>query len=194
MTCAHPAVPWEHRARRRHRPGPEVFLMWGRPPGGPGFGPRGGGRGARARRGDVRAAALLLLEEAPRNGYQLMQEIEERSEGAWRPSPGSMYPALQQLEDEGLVRVVEVDGRKAYELTDTGRAHVEEHRERLGAPWSDVAGGVPAEAHELRRAAHAVAHAAMQVGQTGSPSQLAAARKVLDDARKALYRLLADGE
>jgi hypothetical protein len=75
----------------------------GRPPFGPPFGP-GFGRGSRARRGDVRAALLVLLAEEPRNGYGLMQEIESRSEGAWRPSPGSVYPALQQLEDEGLVR------------------------------------------------------------------------------------------
>src|SRR5919198_6152867 len=102
---------------------------------GPGF-PFGGPsfeHGRRARRGDVRAAALVLLEEEPRNGYQLMQEIEQRSEGAWRPSPGSVYPALQQLEDEGLVRTLESDGRRLYELTDAGRSYVEERRAELGA-------------------------------------------------------------
>src|SRR5918997_3263983 len=82
-------------------------------PFGPGFGGAGGGR--KARRGDVRAAILVLLDEEPRNGYQLMQEIEERSDGAWRPSPGSIYPALQQLEDEGLVRPREGEGRKLLE-------------------------------------------------------------------------------
>src|SRR4051812_18292331 len=84
-------------------------------PFGPGFGPGPGhhrgprGRGRRARRGDIRAAALLLLSDEPRNGYQLMQEIEERSGGIWRPSPGSVYPALAQLEDEGLVRAIDAD-------------------------------------------------------------------------------------
>src|SRR5215210_86537 len=85
---------------------------WRRPTGPWGFGSH---RGPRARRGDVRAALLVLLAEEPRNGYQLMQEIEERSDGVWRPSPGSVYPALQQLEDEGLVRVAPGEGRKAFE-------------------------------------------------------------------------------
>ena len=92
------------------------------------------GRGRRIRRGDVRAAILLLLEEEPRNGYQVMQELESRSGGTWRPSPGSVYPALQLLADEGLVRSEARDGGNVFELTDAGRAHVEEHRERLGTP------------------------------------------------------------
>src|SRR5580700_4858448 len=82
-------------------------------PGGPG-GPRG--RGRRARRGDIRTASLLLLAEEPRNGYQIMQEVQERSGGTWSPSPGSVYPALSQLEDEGLIATEEHDGRKAYVL------------------------------------------------------------------------------
>ena len=87
-----------------------------------GFGPGGPrGRGRKARRGDIRTAALLLLAEEPRNGYQIMQEVEERSDGVWRPSPGSVYPALQQLEDEGLIRSEESDGRKLFALTDAGR-------------------------------------------------------------------------
>src|SRR5271167_4922956 len=101
-----------------------------------GFGPRGEwggfggprgprGRGRKARRGDIRTAALLLLAEEPRNGYQIMQEVSERSDGVWRPSPGSVYPALQQLEDEGLIRSDEIDGRKLFRLTDEGRAQVE---------------------------------------------------------------------
>src|SRR5215218_1395418 len=108
----------------------------GPPFGFPGFGPP---RGPRKRRGDVRTALLLLLAEEPRNGYGLMQEIEDRSEGAWRPSPGSVYPALQQLEDEGLVRGTEVDGRKAFELTDAGRAHVAQRPDDAPAPWAQEA-------------------------------------------------------
>jgi DNA-binding PadR family transcriptional regulator len=159
---------------------------------GRGFGGRGGGR--RARRGDVRGAALLLLEEQPRNGYQLMQEIEERSGGVWRPSPGSIYPALSQLEDEGLVRSDESAGRRAFELTDDGRAYVDEHREALGAPWEDVGGDLPEGLFELRKLMMALGMATMQVAQAGDEAQTAEARKVLEDARRALYRILAGDE
>src|SRR6476646_6527723 len=117
--------------------------------GGPGFGPPG--RGRRTRRGDVRAAALLLLEEEPRNGYQLMQEIEERSGGVWRPSPGSIYPALAQLEDEGLVHSEERDGRRSYGLTDAGRAYVEERRDDLVAPWEEMSESVDDDVASLFR-------------------------------------------
>src|SRR6476620_5035762 len=106
--------------------------------GGHGFGYPGGprGRGRKARRGDIRMAALLLLAEEPRNGYQIMQEVEERSGGVWRPSPGSVYPALQQLEDEGLIRTEEHDGRKLYALTDAGSELVDERaKESRPAPW-----------------------------------------------------------
>src|SRR6266566_1956172 len=113
---------------RRHRVPP-----FGR--GGPPFGPFFFRGGPRARRGDVRAAALLLLAEEPRNGYQIMQELEERSGGAWRPSPGSVYPALAQLEDEGLIRTEESDGRKAFVLTDTGREWIAQRGSDQPAPW-----------------------------------------------------------
>lgn len=173
--------------------------MYGRcrPGYGYGYGPEGfrhrGGahRGRRARRGDIRSAILLLLDEEPRNGYGLMQEIEERSGGIWRPSPGSVYPALSQLEDEGLVRVVEHDGRKTFELTDEGKAHVEAGRERMGTPWNSAAEGASGELHELRRAAQALTAAVIQVAQTGSTAQLDEAKTVLEDARRALYRVLA---
>jgi DNA-binding PadR family transcriptional regulator len=215
MTGASYAAPHEGFKRHHHHRKAKFFAMMGPGrhgfgPGGPfgpgapggfgfgfGFGGPGGphrGRGRRARRGDIRAAALLLLAEEPRNGYGLMQEIESRSGGVWRPSPGSMYPALSQLEDEGLVRSVERDGRKQFELTDEGRAHVEEHRERWGNPWETVAEGVPAELHELRVAAQALAVAAMQVAQTGSRAQLTEAERILEDARRGLYRLLAGDE
>src|ERR1700710_2808501 len=120
---------------------------FGGPPGGPHH--RGGRGGRRARRGDIRSAILLLLAEEPRNGYGLMQELEERSGGVWRPSPGSVYPALSQLEDEGLVRSVEHDGRKSFTLTDEGTAHVETNRERMGTPWETVGEGASGELHEL---------------------------------------------
>jgi DNA-binding PadR family transcriptional regulator len=167
-------------------------------PGGPGFhmeGPWFGEplrRRARARKGDVRAAALALLAEEPRNGYQIIQEIGERSGGVWRPSPGSVYPALQQLEDEGLVRAETDDGgRRAYLLTDAGRAYVDAHPDELRAPWDVVAAGVGGTAIEMRKLIGQVAMAAFQVVSAGTEAQAAQARQILTDARKALYRVLA---
>jgi len=159
--------------------------------GGPGGPHRGGRHGRRARRGDIRQTILLLLAEEPRNGYGLMQEVEERSGGVWRPSPGSVYPALSQLEDEGLVTSTEHEGRKAFTLTDEGTAHVETNRERMGTPWETVGKGASSQLGELREASQALAMAAMQVAQTGSDEQLTAAKEIVDEARRGLYRLLA---
>ena len=90
------------------------------------FGPGGARRGGRARRGDVRAAILALLGESPMHGYQIIQELETRSNGLWRASPGSIYPTLQLFEDEGLVSASEVDGKRVFQLTDTGRERLAE--------------------------------------------------------------------
>src|SRR5215210_3780956 len=127
---AHPAGRCSHMSSARGR---------GRPMR-PGRGPwrAAGPGGGRARRGDVRAALLILLADERRNGYQLMQEIEQRSDGAWRPSPGSVYPALQQLEDEGLVTTGERDGRRVYQLTEAGRAKVADNDDDAPAPWDAV--------------------------------------------------------
>jgi DNA-binding PadR family transcriptional regulator len=173
----------------RHRGGP-----WGRgfPFGGPGFGGPPFARGGRARRGDVRAALLTLLAEEPRNGYQLMQEIERRSEGVWRPSPGSVYPALQQLEDEGLVRAEETDGRKLFHLTDAGRAAAEALEG--GAPWDVASESVDADVWELFNVGRQVGMAVFQISQAGTEQQVAAARDVLTNARRALYGILAENE
>jgi len=146
------------------------------------------------RRGDVRAAALALLSEQPQNGYQIIQQIAERSGGVWRPSPGSVYPALQQLEDEGLIRSVERGGRRSFELTDAGRDHVEAHRDELAAPWETVAGTVTEELLELRELSMQLFMALMQVAQAGNKAQVAEARRILVDARRALYRILASGD
>ncbi len=163
-------------------------------PFGPG-GPRGGGRrGGRARRGDVRTAALLLLAEEPRNGYQIMQALEERSGGAWRPSPGSVYPALQQLEDEGLISTSEQDGRKRYELTEAGRTAVAERGEDAPAPWDELAGDVSQETWELLKTAREAGGALFQVLQTGSEAQRREAQRIVANTRRDLYRLLADGD
>jgi DNA-binding PadR family transcriptional regulator len=152
------------------------------------------GRGRKARRGDIRTAALLLLAEEPRNGYQIMQEVQERSEGAWRPSPGSVYPALQQLEDEGLIRSEEDDGRKRFALTDAGREHLGKRDPEARAPWEQFSGDFSNQAAELGNLMREVGFAFMQVMRTGSEGQMAEARKVLVAARRDLYRILADGD
>jgi DNA-binding PadR family transcriptional regulator len=159
-----------------------------------GFGPGGPrGRGRKARRGDIRTAALLLLAEEPRNGYQIMQEVEERSDGVWRPSPGSVYPALQQLEDEGLIRSQETDGRKLFALTDEGRAYIEKRDESDPAPWKQMSGDISEGVLELRTVIREVWYAFVQIMRTGSEAQMTKARDVLADARRELYRILADG-
>ena len=186
-----------HHGGHRHRHGPRGGGFGGGPFGGfgPGFGPGGPrGRGRKARRGDIRTAALLLLNEEPRNGYQIMQEVQERSDGVWRPSPGSTYPALQQLEDEGLIRAQELDGRKLFQLTDAGREYVKERGEEVPAPWGQMSGDVSDQAHELGRLIREVASAFTQVVRTGSEAQMGEARKVLTTTRKDLYRILADGD
>lgn len=152
------------------------------------------GRGPRARRGDVRIAALALLAEQPMNGYQIIQEIKQRSGGLWTPSSGSVYPALQQLEDEGLIQAGEHDGRRAFALTDEGRRYVDEHVDELQAPWESAAEGVAHDAIGLRETFGRTFGALMQVWQVGTDEQREQAARVLDDTRKALYRILAEDE
>jgi DNA-binding PadR family transcriptional regulator len=183
-----------HGGRHGHGPSHGPRGEFGGGPFG-GFGPGGGGprgRGRRARRGDIRTAALLLLAEEPRNGYQIMQEVQERSGGIWSPSPGSVYPALQQLEDEGLIRTQEDDGRKLFAITDAGRALLEERGAERPAPWEQTDGA--AGAHELRKLVREVAGAFAQVMRTGSEAQIARAGTVLAGTRRELYRILADGD
>lgn len=150
-------------------------------------------RGGRMKRGDVRAGILALLAEEPRNGYQIMQELETRSRGMWRPSPGSVYPALQLLEDEGLVRAETGAGGRVFALTEAGRKHVDEQGAR-SAPWEAAAGTADPESLELFRLTGQLGAAAMQVAHTGSAAQIAEARKALIAARRALYRILADDD
>jgi DNA-binding PadR family transcriptional regulator len=184
------AFAWRHR---RH--GPPFAGGFGRrfgPPFAGGFFGPGFGRGPRMRRGDVRAAILALLSEQPRNGYQLMQEIDLRTQGLWRASAGSMYPALQQLEDEGLIEATEEGGRRQYRLTEAGRRYADGHPEELAAPWASVAGSVDEETRSLFETIASVAAAAAQVGRAGGESQVSRARQILTDARRALYRILAE--
>jgi DNA-binding PadR family transcriptional regulator len=149
------------------------------------------------RRGDVRAAILdLLAEGQPWNGYQIIQEIGERTQGVWRPSAGSVYPALQQLEDEGLITPAAGEDRKRnYTLTDDGRAYVQAHADELKASWDAVTGSVDASEVQLRDTVKQVMVAVSQVAQAGSPAQIQQAGKILTDTRRALYRILAaDGD
>ena len=171
---------------------------WGGPHGGFPFGRFPGrmfGHGPkRTGHRDVRGAILILLTERPMHGYQIIQEIGERSEGLWSPSPGSVYPALQQLEDEGLVRIEQAEGRKVVHLTDEGHAYVQEHREELGVPWATATENFGQEFLELRSLIGQVAMATMQVAQAGSNSQIAEARRLLADVRRQLYRILAEDD
>ena len=157
-----------------------------------GFGRRG--RGPRARKGDVRAAVLdLFAEEAGRtwNGYQLIQEIPARTDGAWRPSAGSVYPALQQLVEEGLIAPEGTGRRRVYTLTDQGRAYVEAHADELRSSWDSAAGVTDEDAIEFRNLIRQVMMAVMEVRRAGSADQVAQARAVLGQARKSLYLILA---
>ncbi|MFJ3662324.1 PadR family transcriptional regulator [Streptomyces sp. NPDC090119] len=160
--------------------------------GGPGFG-RGHGRGGprgRARRGDVRASILALLKDRPMHGYEMIQEIAERSGGAWKPSPGSVYPTLQLLEDEGLIASESEGGKKLFDLTESGRTAAEEGPD---APWEEASRGVDWEAlGEIRQAGAGLMEAFGQVWKTGTKEQRDKALAVLNDARKKLYLILAD--
>jgi DNA-binding PadR family transcriptional regulator len=146
--------------------------------------------GARMGRGDVRAAVLAILAEKPMHGYQIIQEIEARSGGAWKPSPGSVYPTLQLLADEGLISATETNGRKTYTLTDEGRAAVDATAEQP-APWEASSARDGGRSGALPKAGIELAQAIAQVGRSGSPEQVTQAVAVLDEARRKVYSILA---
>jgi DNA-binding PadR family transcriptional regulator len=162
-------------------------------PGGPGFGPRGfGGPGPqRKRRGDVRLAILSLLGEAPSNGYSIIKGITERSGGTWNPSPGSVYPTLQQLVDEELIEAVGEGRRTEFQLTDAGRTYIAENADALEAVWASTAPQAEADAtlHESIAKLMGVVH---QLRFAATDAQRAAAVEKLDETRRALYAILAD--
>jgi DNA-binding PadR family transcriptional regulator len=160
---------------------------WPGPPGPP-------PRGPKASRGDVRAAILALLREGPRNGYQIMSEIEERSGGAWRPSPGAVYPALQQLADEGLIAGEESAGRRTFSLTDAGRQHVEENPERARAAWEAMAPDEPGEVPGLFVQAARLGGSIVQLAHAGTPGQVHAAEQLLEETRRKMYQILASDD
>lgn len=172
----HPEGPGAARGRRRFGGGPQ----------------RGEGRGrGRAQRGDVRAASLLLLAEGPMHGYQLMQAITARTNGAWRPSPGAIYPAIALLEDEGLVAITPSSGRKLVTLSEAGREYLATNADTVIDPFTAIteqAGGD----HNLRGGVEQVRDAARAVGQSGNEAQIAAAQQILGQAKRALYLILAE--
>jgi DNA-binding PadR family transcriptional regulator len=135
---------------------------------------------------------LTLLAEQPLHGYEIIQQITERSGGGWRPSPGSVYPALQLLEDQGLVQSDQAEGRRVYHLTESGRAYVQEHQAELAATWTAVTETVDEGAHELRGLLDQVGTALRQVAQVGTVAQVAAAKELLIATRRRLYGILAD--
>jgi DNA-binding PadR family transcriptional regulator len=167
----HAHRPHDHRGRGRGAPGG-----------------RGRGRG-RIQRGDVRTAILLVLADEAMHGYQIMQAVSDRTGGAWRASPGAVYPTIAQLEDEGLVTTREEGGRRLVTLTSEGRTYVEERSARLGDPFAafDDRPTGP----DLREPLHELQAAARQILSTGNAAQVEAAAQVLARARRSLYLILA---
>ncbi|MCU0299520.1 MAG: PadR family transcriptional regulator [Candidatus Nanopelagicales bacterium] len=188
MSYAHPMPKWAfmtddrpggRRGRHRHHRG-----SWG--PSGPwGPPPR-----ARRDRGDVRLAILLLLDEQPRHGYEIITELADRSEGRWRPSPGSVYPVLKRLSKEGLVQASQEEGRRTFTLTGAGKTLVDQQREEWGEPWTREDTDTD-EAMQLWAEGKQLGAAVWQVSQFDDPAQTAAAREILAEARKKIYALLA---
>jgi DNA-binding PadR family transcriptional regulator len=154
-----------------------------------------GTRGPKVRRGDVRAAILDVLAVEPMNGYQVIQQIAERSGGAWKPSPGSVYPTLQQLEDEGLVEGSHDGGRRLLSLTEAGHKYVEEHPEELAGTWRPFEDASDVEEHaDLKPVIGQVMGAVWQVVVSGNRQQQAEAAEILAESRGMLYGLLAEGD
>ena len=190
------AGPWAAQAHGHAHFGP------GGPPPWAGLGPnmtwffggprRGRGGWGGSRRGHVRSAILALLAERPMHGYEIIGELSERTEGFWRPSPGSIYPALQALGDDGLVTAeTDESGKRRYSLTEKGRAAATAVGQ---APWEDVTAGVTTDARDLRHAAGQLMRAMAQVAMNGGPHQYQQGVRVLDEARRRLYAILAEGE
>jgi DNA-binding PadR family transcriptional regulator len=150
----------------------------------------------KVRRGDVRSAILDILTTGPVNGYQMIQQIADRTHGAWKPSPGSVYPTIQQLEDEGLVEGSTSEGRRLVQLTETGRAYVAEHREEMAATWRPFDDPVETteDATDLKPVIGQVMAAVWQVITSGTRQQQAEAAEILSETRRRLYTLLAEGE
>ena len=165
---------------RRGGPGP-----WG------GRGPWGPRRGRRRERGEVRAAVLLLLAEQPRHGYELLTELADRSDGQWQPSPGSIYPVLKRLAQDGLVEATHTEGKRVFSLTPSGVALVEAEGATWGQPWAQSTNPEDEAVDQLWTEGRQLGAAVRQVSELQDPEQIAAAIAVLVEARKRIYGLLA---
>ena len=197
MRHGHHPHPFEARMRGFGFPGGFPFGGPGGGFGGPGGGwggpeGRGGRRGGRGSRPNVRPAVLALLLERPMHGYEMIQELDARTNGIWRPSPGSVYPTLQLLEDEGLIEVEATGGRKRYTLTEDGRAEAETAAQN--PPWAQFTDDTMSQVQDFRDAAVGIMSALKQVGFSGTPEQRHKALEVLNDTKRRLYAILADSE
>ncbi|GIF18529.1 DNA-binding PadR family transcriptional regulator [Actinoplanes tereljensis] len=172
--------------------GPDFGAGFG--PGGGPFGPgqRGHRRGGRGSRLNVRPAILALLLERPMHGYEMIQELDARTNGIWRPSPGSIYPTLQLLEDEGLIEPETSGSRKSYHLTDAGRPEAETAAQN--PPWASIGDDTMSQVQDFRDAAVGIMGALRQVGFNGTPEQRQKALEVLNETKRKLYAILADSE
>lgn len=177
--------PAKRRGGRHRRHSGHGGQGWGQGgPWGPPSRPRRG-------RGDVRLAILLLLDEQPRHGYEIITELTDRSEGRWRPSPGSVYPVLKRLAKEGLVGPVKQDGKNIFSLTPAGKTLVEQQREAWGEPWTRDADAEDEHSTPLWDEGKQLGAAVWQVSQLDDPEQIATAVEVLAQARKQIYGILA---
>ena len=180
----HADGPWAHGHRVERGRGEPGFSL----------GRRGFGQmpGSRARRGDMQAAILGLLAEQPMHGYQVIQELANRSGGVWTPGPGSVYPTLQAMEEQGLVSGEQDGSRRTFSLTDAGRAALAAPgHEREPMPWEQIAeSSGPRLA--LRQSVGALFAASSQIERTGTSDQIEKAVALIDQSRKALYLLLAE--
>ncbi len=198
--------PWGHPGRHGRSGGRGSSWSGGPPPwlegliglaksgqGFPGMAPRG----AKVRRGDVRAAILDVLSVEPMNGYQIIQQIAERSGGAWKPSPGSVYPTVQQLEDEGLIEGRQEGGRRLLQLTEDGRKYVDEHPDEMAETWrvfDEPESVSDDDGPDLKPVIGQVMGAVWQVIVSGTRQQQAEAAEILAETRRKLYGLLAEGD
>lgn len=188
----HPAFN-EHHGRRGGNPESRRFRRGPFDGGRHGsFGGRGRRGGGRARRGDVRAAMLALLAERPMHGYEIMQELAERTNGAWQPSPGSVYPALGRLREEGLVSGEGRGDKQAFTLTDEGTAESEAQAAEGGPPWARFAEDGNSETARLRESHEQLGEAVRQVARVGTADQQERAIVAMDELRRKVYRILAE--
>ncbi|WP_370617977.1 PadR family transcriptional regulator [Mumia sp. Pv 4-285] len=179
------------RDPRGHGRGRGGDMGMGRGGFGPGFGDRGrGGGGPRARRGAVRLAALSVIAESPTNGYGLINAFGERTDGRWLPSPGSIYPVLRRLTEDGLIEPTDEEASQ-FRVTEAGTAYLSEHADEVAGAWESTR--PRSQSHEdLASSARKLVRAARQLADDATDDQRERATEILDEARRRLYGLLAE--